>query len=340
MPAYFDTGFTVREPAWHGLGVVLDEWPQTWPEARVPAGLTWEPRIEPLYQRLIVPVGVAEDGTPIEQVEYREVPNRKLVVRDDTEDVLGAVSDQFSLVTHEDMGTIMEAVLGQPNAKFESAGSIKDGGTVWALVRLDEPYRVAGDTDVFGDQIAHYPYLALINSHDGTGSCKVLVTQVRIVCWNTVQAASMEGERTGRQFIFRHTGDVLSRIEEAKAALAGARDEVREWTELAERLFGYKVTEEGLMNFLHLFVPDPPAGVTSDRVKGNIERERQKLKAVYESVTVAPHHGTALGLVDAAVEYLDHLRGYRSKDTYFGRQMLRTEPLKAKAMKMAIEVAN
>ena len=45
MPAYFDTGFSVREPMWHGEGLVLDEYPTDWNDARIKSGLTWEPAL-------------------------------------------------------------------------------------------------------------------------------------------------------------------------------------------------------------------------------------------------------------------------------------------------------
>ena len=45
--------------------------------------------------------------------------------------------------------------------------------------------------------------------------------------------------------------------------------------------------------------------------------------------------GSALALVNTAVEYLDHARGYRNSDTYLGRTILKPEPLKAKAVKIA-----
>jgi hypothetical protein len=51
MPDYFDTGFTVRQPAWHGQGLVLDEHPTNWADARVSAGLTWEPEAAPSWVR-------------------------------------------------------------------------------------------------------------------------------------------------------------------------------------------------------------------------------------------------------------------------------------------------
>jgi hypothetical protein len=36
--------------------------------------------------------------------------------------------------------------------------------------------------------------------------------------------------------------------------------------------------------------------------------------------------------VDAAFEYLDHLRGWRNRETYLGRCVLRPEPAKARVV--------
>jgi hypothetical protein len=48
--------------------------------------------------------------------------------------------------------------------------------------------------------------------------------------------------------------------------------------------------------------------------------------------------GSAYGLVQAAGEYLDHARSYRTQDSYLGRTLLRPEPLKAKAVALARRV--
>lgn len=312
MPAYFDTGFSVRQPMWHGEGLVLDEYPTDWEDARVKAGLTWEPELRPLYHK------IGDD--------FVALTDHQVVVRDDTQAPLGPVSDTFGLVPNRVMGEIIELILGQ-GAKFETAGGCKGGAQVWALAYLDEPEEIAGDDS------PTYPYIVFLNSHNGEGACKVLPTSVRVVCWNTYQAASMEGDRTGRQFVFRHTGDVLGRIEEAKAAMAGVRDEFKAWNVLANELVGMPIDDAKFNHFVSDFIPNPPEGTYSDRVRSNIDEARSIFKHIYlDSLTTDSHRGTGLGLVDAAVEYLDHARGYRNSDTYMGRTLLRPEPLKARAV--------
>lgn len=346
MPAYFDTGFSVRQPMWHGQGLVLDDYPVDWADARKKAGLEWEPAIVPMFHRL--PTSCEECGgvefhndcpafADDHEVDplFVEVPAFRIVERDDNHHVLGPVTDSFGLVRHDAMGNIIEAIVGA-GAKFETAGACREGAQVWALAYLDEPYVLPGD------DTEHLPFIALLNSHDGTGACKVVNTQVRVVCWNTYNAASMEGDRTGRQFTFRHTANVMDRIDEAKEALAGLRTEQTEWIALATELAVIPADDMALNHFLSEFIPNPNDNgeQASDRVVANVEKARTIFRSIYlDGPTVSDgHRGTALGLVHASVEYLDHVRGYRTSDTYLGRTILKPEPAKAKAVNIARRV--
>lgn len=364
MPAYFDTGFSVREPMWHGQGLVLDEYPTDWFDARSKAGLTWEPEERPAFNlrptsafRACLTCGSGlgamheddctdVDTTTVELVDcvplgaaiadvgvFVPIPDHKLIVRNDNQLVLGVTSDQFSAIYHAGQNRAsMEQILDaftENGAKFETAGSCREGRQVWALLYLDEPYTVPGDDS------EHLPFVALLNNHDGTGACKLTKTQVRVVCWNTFQMASAEGDRTGLQFSFRHTGDVASRIDEAKAALAGLRDESKQYVELAQEMMKLNVDDVHVKAFLSEFLPSPSENgeVVSDRVEANVDRARKLFRSIYfDSVTTESVRGTAWGLVQASTEYLDHARAYRTPDSYLGRSILRPEPAKAKAV--------
>lgn len=65
MSDYFESGFAVREPSWHGKENLLTEAerPQTWEEGRIVAGLTWDWEVDDLYQRSVF----VKDGGPVEE---------------------------------------------------------------------------------------------------------------------------------------------------------------------------------------------------------------------------------------------------------------------------------
>lgn len=329
MSDYFESGFTVREPAWHGKGYVADRYPNDWEEAREWAGLTWEPEARPLYT-MVEPERDTGD-LPIPPV-YAELPAFRQIVRNDTGATLGVVSNYYEVITHEQMGEVVEAILAMPNVKYETAGAIQEGRGVWALAYLDEPITLPGDTSVT------LPYLALLTRHDGTGALKALSTSVRIVCANTWSAAETESGRNGTAFTFSHSKQWRDRLEEAKETITGVRRDFAAYREFAEQMLKVRVTHEQTEDFIKAFIPSPPEGLISQRVQNNVEEARTTMRVILAGPTSEGIAGSAFGLVQAAGEYLDHYRSFRTQDSYYARQLLRPEPLKAKAAQIVREL--
>lgn len=329
MSHEFMSGMFVHDPAWHGLGTVIDDYPENWDEARKLAGLEWEPILRPVYAET---VEMTDDG-PISR--YEQIEGFNLCQRDDTGAVLAVPKESFELIYHYQMGELLEAFTGEANMKFETAVCLRGGAAVAALVRLDEPFQVPGDKSLT------YPFAVLLNSHDGTGACKLTYTNVRVVCMNTFNAADMMSERSlGTSVVLRHTKNVQDRIGAAKKAAKDMRSGAAEWMEMSEALLGIKTDDEFILNFITEFIPAPPSAVISDRVAKNIEEARDAVwQCLYSKTVNEEIRGTGYALVQAAGEYLDHLRGYRNKETYLGRTMLKPEPLKARAVKLVKELA-
>lgn len=379
MPAYFDTGFSVRQPMWHRQGTVLEDYPTDWDDARKKAGLLWEPTYADLFVQQVVPalcrgcladlgarhadrcplvpegmgnlVGtahctegvpvrelVADDGRTTGVLVHVPATGHQAIVRDDTWGVLATPTDSYKLIQHRQMGELLEAYTESwrkagAEVKFETAGSVRGGAMVWALVWLDEPYTVKGDDS------PTYPFAALLNAHDGSAACKLLPTQVRIVCWNTWKAAEAEGERHGHQVVLRHAGNVDQRLEEAKASLATMRDEAKAWELLANDLAGININDAVVVQFLEEFIPVPEAA--TERTRNDREARRSLFRGLLaESPTVAPLPPSAYQLVQAAGEYLDHLRPFRSQDTYLARTMFSNEPIKGGVVKLVRRLAS
>lgn len=345
--------FSVRKMPWMGLieGVsVLGEYPGSWAQARIPAGLEWEPVEDDVYRK----TGTKQFEVPqlevygmdgedilykIRNVEVVEVPEieknsaHKHIVRSDTGAILAVNSQGYTIIDNTEMGRILEAVLGiSGNVKYETAGCLDGGKMVWALAMLDEPIQLPGDDTLT------YPYMAITNRHDGTGACTLRATAVRIVCANTFNAAEMEGERTGATFSFRHSKNWKEHVEDAKAAVTGARTQMQQYVELATDLLATPFTEVQRERFITAFIPTPPAGAVTERVMANTVESQNRLRLLFQSETTANVAHTAYGAFQAAGEYLDHLRGARSIETRFKRTMISPEPGKRKALKLVREI--
>jgi hypothetical protein len=59
MPANVESMFSVRQMPWHQEGIILGDYPGTWAEARVLAGLDWDPVTTDVYAA----AGIGPDGS-------------------------------------------------------------------------------------------------------------------------------------------------------------------------------------------------------------------------------------------------------------------------------------
>jgi phage/plasmid-like protein (TIGR03299 family) len=326
-----DKYFSVRELPWHfdetgDRATIFQDYPGR-DEAMTAAGHNFE--LEPRELWLAIPEG----GQPGSKVE-----GWRAIVRKDTGDVFQAARDTYEIVQNSVPWDIVEAVLEAKDngfhVEYETGGTQKSGAVCWVTAKANKGWLVTGDDSPI------IPYVSVIWGHDGTAGIRALTSSVRIVCANTLAMAESDARNRGTGFTFRHTKNVHARIEEAKKVLRGMRGEFSAFVELAEELAGIKISKAGIDLFLATFIPSPPEALISDRVMGNIEEARDKVRGILASATIPEaHKGTGYGLLQAGVEYLDHLRGYRNQATYLNRTLLRAEPLKAKLVPLVREAA-
>lgn len=352
MPDYYDQGFTVRRPSWHGKERLLTEFPEDWSIARSLAGLDWEPAEDVIYRLSTVEAGqpVPAGAIPLQPEQFTvtdsglvvatagsimlPLTDHKAILKDDTGEVLSVVNQTWQPIYHREMGELLDAVKqSDRNLKFDSVGSAGGGRRVWAVAMLDEPFTVPGD------DTATYPYLVVLNAHDATGACKVMPTSIRVVCWNTWHAADAQGDRTGHQIVIRHIGDTAQKIETAKASIAATREAAKAWEMEATDLASLNFTDPMIATFLDQFIPIPENA--SERGRNERQARRSMFHAILNGGLTVPeaHSHTAYGVVQAAGEYLDHLRPYRSADTYLARTMFHSDPTKGGVLQLVKEIA-
>jgi phage/plasmid-like protein (TIGR03299 family) len=330
MSDYFESGFCVREPSWHGKELLLAEGqrPQSWEEGRKLAGLEWDWEVDDLYQREVL----VKDGGPVE--EFTAVSGFQIITRSDNHEVLHAAKQSYKIITIKEMGEIAHAVTDLTQLPMETMGSVRGGKSVYGLAVLG-PDRWIGK-----DPSATRPYLGVVNHADGTGACRAYPTSIRIVCANTLGAADAVANTENTVAVFRHAGDWRDHIEAAREAVFGARKAFDKWTEIAEQLQEIYISETQAEQFVRTFIPEPAnTEFATERVMKNINRERTKLRGALNSVTSDGIQETAYWLVQAGAEYLDHLRPYKGQDSYVSRTLIDVNKGKGLATKFALEIA-
>lgn len=344
MSHEFKQGFSVREPMWHGLGVVLDEYPGREEGMKI-AGHDFTVVERPLWiagnpsQSVSVSDFEAEKDyivTPDSNFGAKGADGWKALLKSGSGDILNVVQNSYTVVQNDELWDIVDFVVEQPNVMYETAGILKNGAVLWVLAKIDEPTMVTGDNSEI------YPYICVSTTHDGTGACRADATSVRVVCWNTFSGAQSQSKRTGRNFTFRHTKNVKNKIEDAKMALKGVGDSHRAFMELSEELAQVKLSKDQRELFVTQFIPMPPEALISKRVMTNVETARNKVRSVFDSPTTADAHKfTGYGAFQAGIEYLDFMRATKgnANESMFNRSILRPEPAKAKLAGLIRECA-
>jgi phage/plasmid-like protein (TIGR03299 family) len=316
MAHEFEQGFFVRKPAWHNLGKVVAEYPGR-EEAMKLAGHGFK-----VFERQIF--------TTAQDIDIKAW---KALIRSDTDAVLSVVKGSYQPIQNEVLWDVLDAIVKEPNVKYETAGVLKNGRLLWALAKLDEPWTVPGDDS------QTLPYVNVGLGHDGETPLEAYLTSVRTVCRNTYRLGASIAKRDKLYFSFKHTKNVMDRVEEARNALRGIRDQFECYKELTLELATHKVTPSGIDEFLKKFIPEvPQEEEPTERAMDNVEEARARYIEFFNGITVAAmHRRTAYGLFCAGTEFLDHGRAYRSDETYFKRS-IEPSPQKDQLIKLALAV--
>lgn len=312
MPPYFDQGFVVREPAWHGLATVLADYPGREEAMRI-AGHDFD----------IVEHNVAT----YHHGGIRQLGGYMALVRSDTEAVMTVARTTYGVVQNSVCWDLVDAIIDVPGVQYETGITLKGGALCAITAVLDEPTLIQGDDSPI------LPYLAVTWTHDGSGAISGRATNVRVVCANTVAAAEAQGRRLGTDFSFRHSKNVLDRVAEAKDAVKGLRIAHQEYIEISNELAALSVTPEQREWFIDATIPMPSTTIITDRVVRNIDVARAAMRSLFDGPTIPDaHRFTAYGMHLAGVEYLDHVRPSRSVETLVGRSILRHDSAKARIL--------
>lgn len=306
MAALVQSMFSVREKPWHGLGIIVKEAPASADAIRL-AGLDWTVEQEPIY------------------TQFNElVEGHKANVRSSDRKVLGVVSDRYKVVQNVDAFSFTDELLGS-GVMYETAGSLMDGRKVWLLARLPREYIIAGE------RIS--PYLVFSNTHDGSGSVKVAITPVRVVCNNTLNLALNTAKRS---FSMIHTGNIQDKIQEAKDTLFMAEEYMDCLGVEFEQLRRQKVTDAQVKEYIELLLPmekDP----TPIQSKNIIRLREDMMKRYYDAPDLQKVGNNAYRFINAVSDFATHSNPLRRTANYNENLFARTvdgNPLIDKAYQM------
>lgn len=281
---------SLRQPAWHGLGTILED-EVTTREMLDAAHLSgWNVRLEDIT------------------LPGRSEKNYFATVRtnpfDGEADVLGVVGERYKVMQNEELFSFGDAILD--GARWETAGSIKQGKVVFGSLALEREMSIGGTDKVKS-------YLLVHTSHDGSLAIQASITPVRVVCQNTLNmAVGPKGKGAKQSFRIRHTSTASGKVIAAREALGLATKYLDEFDKQAQEMIAKTVSDLQFDKIINAAYPKPDKDAKGSFTKW--ENKMDTIWDIYGSSTVAGAdvRGTAWGAYNTLTERLDWFRNPRN----------------------------
>lgn len=283
------TSFASTETAWHGLGQIVEN-AMTSEEAIKLAGLDYEVGLKPVIMDIDKEMGIV-------------VPDNFITYRNDTNMPLGVVGNRYTIVQNKDAFGFFDSIVGGKLAMFETAGVLGRGERIFVSAKMPDVIQIKGTDDITE------VYVLLTSSHDGSGSIIAAVTNVRVVCQNTLNMAL---KNTISRVAIRHTSSAQKRLEDAHKLLGISHKYVTEANELFNILAAKPITDAKVQELVeNLFKSEKE---DSTRIKNIREAV---MECYFTGVGQSQIIGTAWGAYNGITHYLDHIQKYKSGDVKF-----------------------
>lgn len=143
-------------------------------------------------------------GSPIE-IDGKEIDSTgyKFIVREDTGDILSCMTDEYKLITNQQIMKTAEPVLKKCGASLREAKVLQDGKkTQWKYVIRGIKVPISE-----GDSVC--PEVVIKNSYDGSWELGIMAGAFRLVCENGMVVGIILDKKSNRHSIYNPRIDDL-----------------------------------------------------------------------------------------------------------------------------------
>lgn len=270
-----------KEKPWHGFGKQVEK-ELTSADAIAAAGLDWRVEKEQMFLK----------GDVI-------VPGAFATVRQDTKAILGTVGNGYTVLQNRDAFALSDAIVKEKLAIYHTAGALGVGEKIWLLAKLP------GHIKVKGEDVTE-KFLLFWNPHTGHGSAQMMITPIRVVCQNTLNAAIRGCDN---KVSVRHTANMGDRVAEIRKTLGLVNEFFDQFEQAAQVMAGNKVSLSTFGKFVKKTGLVPDEKELSSRAKNIMEEVSALFDGKGKGSTLIGSKGTAWGAYNAIVEYVDYKRG-------------------------------
>lgn len=265
--------FTAGVPAWHKLGINVAE-AVSWKEAAKLAHLDWK-----VIKNQLEFSGVKVDAFGL--------------FRGDNGKFLGSCGSVYEPIQYEDAFGMVDALLTQGAAHYETAGALGNGEVIWTLARIPQGIKIAGTDDITK------PFLLFVDYRRQGKSAIVKLCMERVVCANTLTIALSEKTNF---FKIPHNGNIKFKIEEAKRLVSIASKDISSLSDKFNQLAKTKADKSFTKKFLLSLFPN----LTSSSVQQSKAERVLELFENNDDNKIPQIRGSAWNLFNATTQFIDH----------------------------------
>jgi phage/plasmid-like protein (TIGR03299 family) len=271
--------FSAVTRGWHNLGQLTDR-QLTAAEAIKEAQLDWEVEQVPVYHQV--------------EGELEALEDQYLVRRKDNHRALKVMSNKYQLIQNAETFAFADEIIGSGQAVWDTAGSIAGGRVVFMQVELPGHLFLKSNPD---DKTVKK--ILFLNSHDGSKALTGMITPVRVVCQNTLNAALANHSN---QFKVYHRKNFQAKKSEAAKILELASAYYDDLQTVMDSLAEQQVTKSYVDGFVTALFPSAKEG---EELATRTENRRQQIADLFS--TGRGNNGeNKWDLYNAVTEYVDH----------------------------------
>lgn len=291
MAHHVETMAYANQLPWHGLGTRVDDTIDC-DEMLIKAGLDWDVVKRPL-------TFPNPDGT------FSEIKGQNALVRDTDGQFMTICSNKWKPVQNRELMEGIRSFVEGGGAKLETAGSLRDGKTIWVLAKIAYDFEVTAGDKVHG-------YLLITGHHQVGKATTVRSTYVRVVCANTMAYANYKG--MGKDLYRQNHCSEFDAVN-AKEMVLENIEFLRAVEARSKKIQLLKIGMEDALKkvILPVFKPELEINnildINDDKVLGRQVREIRN--SIMNSPGATP--GNGWGILNGVTHWTDHVAGRSPK---------------------------
>jgi len=259
-------------------------------------------------------IKLTEDGV-VKYFRTNVNPETFSTYRKDNNYILGSVGARYEVVQNREAFDFIDTIVATGEAVIETAGVLGHGEQVFVTAKLPDYITLSN-----GDAIESYIFIT--STHDGSGMITAALTNIRIVCNNTLNMAL---RNCTNRIAFKHTKNVRDKLDRG-AQLMGLHNKYSQ--ELKETLNSMKavmIDDDIVLDVVCDLYLDKKEKLLVEKSNGELgkvsEISTRKKNLVLDTILAVDggagqnlYRGSKLWLYNGVTTYLSNVRSYKDDE--------------------------